>query len=181
LDDLASIDPGLARYFHSVTHLTVSPNTLRAGTKANMIPDQAEAEVDLRALPGMDRSFVDTHLRKAMGRDGDGLDIIPIADHVSYFSTREDPLWRAIEDSLEEATGERSALPIVMPVSTDARFFRARGKPAYGVGLFDERMKFSEFLGLFHGNNERVSVASVDLTVDLLRGVIARFGQLTAG
>ncbi len=64
----------LARYFHSATHLTVSPNTLRAGMKANIIPDEAEAEIDLRALPGMDRAFVDSHLRKAMGRDGDRVD-----------------------------------------------------------------------------------------------------------
>ena len=55
LDDLAVDDPGLARYFHAVTHLTVSPNVLHAGIKANMIPDQAEAEVDVRTLPGMDR------------------------------------------------------------------------------------------------------------------------------
>lgn len=180
LEEIAVTDPGMARYIHSITHLTVSPNTLRAGVKANMIPDHAEAEVDLRALPGMDRPFVDSHLRKAMGRDGERIDILPIADHVAFVSQRRDPLWDAIVGALEEATGTGRALPILMPVTTDARFFRARGKAAYGVGLFDDRMGFSEFLGLFHGNDERVSVDSLQLTTQLLERVIARFGRLVA-
>jgi acetylornithine deacetylase/succinyl-diaminopimelate desuccinylase-like protein len=179
LADVAVMDPGLARYFHAITHLTVSPNKLRAGVKANVIPDQAEAEIDLRGLPGMDRAFVDDHLRKAMGRDGDRIDIVPIADHVANISDRSDPLWEAIEDSLEELTGARNALPILMPVTTDARFFRTRGKPAYGAGLFDESLSFSEFLGLFHGNDERVSIESLHRTTGFLRRVVARFGELT--
>lgn len=179
LADVAVMDPGLARYFHAITHLTVSPNKLTAGVKANVIPDQAEAEVDLRGLPGMDRAFVDDHLRKAMGRDRDRIEIVPIADHVANVSDRSDPLWEAIEDSLEEMTGARNALPILMPVTTDARFFRARGKPAYGAGLFDESLTFSEFLGLFHGNDERVSIESLHRTTGFLRRVVARFGELT--
>lgn len=179
LADVAVMDLGLARYFHAITHLTVSPNKLTAGVKANVIPDQAEAEVDLRGLPGMDRAFVDDHLRKAMGRDRDRIKIVPIADHVANVSDRSDPLWEAIEDSLEEMTGARNALPILMPVTTDARFFRARGKPAYGAGLFDETLTFSEFLSLFHGNDERVSIESLHRTTGFLRRVVARFGELT--
>jgi acetylornithine deacetylase/succinyl-diaminopimelate desuccinylase-like protein len=179
LTEIAVMDPGMARYFHAVTHLTVSPNTLAAGIKANVIADYAEAEVDVRGLPGMNREFVDDHLRKAMGQDADRIEIVPMSDHVANVSDRRDPLWTAIEDSLEELTGERRALPILMPVTTDARFFRARGKAAYGVGLFDDKMGFSEFLSLFHGNDERVSVESVRRTTDLLARVVARFGELT--
>lgn len=179
LADVAVADPALARYFHAITHLTVSPNKLAGGVKANMIPDRAEAEIDLRGLPSMDRAFVNDHLRKAMGRDGEHIEILPMADHVASISDRHDLLWEAIADSLGELTGARSPLPVLMPVSTDARFFRAKGKPAYGVGLFDDRLTFSEFLGLFHGNDERVSVASLHRTTELLARVISRFGELT--
>jgi acetylornithine deacetylase/succinyl-diaminopimelate desuccinylase-like protein len=179
IDEVAVTDPRLARYFHSATHLTVSPNTLRAGMKANMIPDEAEAEVDLRALPGMNRDFVDSHLRKAMGRDGDGIEIVPLSDFEATMSGASDPLWQAIEESLWEETSVRRAVPILMPGATDARFFRVRGASAYGVGLFDERVGFSEFLSLFHGHNERVSVRSVELTTDLIGRVVAHFGELS--
>ncbi|MGH8926741.1 MAG: M20/M25/M40 family metallo-hydrolase [Acidimicrobiia bacterium] len=179
IDDVAATDPRMARYFHAVTHLTVSPNIFRAGVKANMIPDEAEAEIDLRGLPGMDRDFVDEHLRKAMGRDGDRIEILPLADFEANFSGGADPLWEAIGDALQEATGVRRPVPTMMPVSTDARFFRSRGAVAYGVGLFDERVDFSEFLTLFHGNDERVSVGSVELTTSLTERTIARFYELT--
>jgi acetylornithine deacetylase/succinyl-diaminopimelate desuccinylase-like protein len=59
-----------------------------------------------------------------------------------------------------------------MPASTDARFFRARGSTAYGVGLFDDRVSFPDFLSMFHGNDERVSIESVGLTVTLLDRVL---------
>jgi acetylornithine deacetylase/succinyl-diaminopimelate desuccinylase-like protein len=65
----------------------------------------------------------------------------------------------------------------MMTVVTDARFWRAKGTIAYGVGLFDERMAFSEMLALFHGNDERVSVAAVEKTLTLYVEILDRFGR----
>ena len=65
-----------------------------------------------------------------------------------------------------------AVVPTLMPASTDARFFRARGSAAYGVGLFDSRVSFPDFLAMFHGNDERVSIESVGLTVGLLDRVL---------
>ena len=59
------------------------------------------------------------------------------------------------------------------PATTDARFFRAKGIKAYGVGLFDDRVPFSDFLGMFHGNDERIGV-SLGLTAELLDVIIQR-------
>jgi acetylornithine deacetylase/succinyl-diaminopimelate desuccinylase-like protein len=157
--------------------MTISPNVLRAGIKSNMIPDHAEAEVDVRVLPGMDRELVDGVLRKLMGSAGDELELIPMADFPSIFSSRENPLWEAIGDAVEEQTGSRNLQPVVTSATTDARFLRRRGSIAYGVGLYDDRMSFAEFLTLFHGHNERVSVNAVDRTTDLLRSVIRGFGE----
>jgi acetylornithine deacetylase/succinyl-diaminopimelate desuccinylase-like protein len=176
LADLAVDDPGLARYFHAVTHMTISPNVLRAGIKSNMIPDQAEAEVDVRVLPGMDRPLVDGVLRKLMGSAGDELELLPMADFPSIFSARDNPLWEAIGDAIFEHTGSRRLQPVVASASTDARFLRQRGAIAYGVGLYDDRISFAEFLTLFHGHNERVSITSLELTTALLRSVIRAFG-----
>jgi acetylornithine deacetylase/succinyl-diaminopimelate desuccinylase-like protein len=115
-----------------------------------------------------------------MGRDGDRIDIIPVSDHEASLSAANDALWQAIEESLWEETGVRRPLPILTPAATDARFFRARGAAAYGVGLFDDRVSFSEFMSLFHGHDERVSVRSVERTTDLIERVVARFGEFAA-
>lgn len=177
IDTLAVTDPLFARYVHAVTHLTVSPNVLHSGTKSNMVADSATAAVDIRALPGMDRAFVDSHLYKAMGNARDDVEIEPQLDMESTVSAMGNPLWEAISDSVEEMEGHRNLLPTLMNVATDARFWRAKGTTAYGVGLFDDRMTFSEMLALFHGHDERVSVESVDRTTALYEEVLARFNN----
>ena len=77
IETLAADDPLFARYVHALTHMTVSPNMIDAGMKANVIADRARADIDIRTLPGMDRHFVDSHLRKAMGNARDHVEIQP--------------------------------------------------------------------------------------------------------
>lgn len=175
IDSLAIDDPLFARYAHAVTHMTVSPNMLRSGVKANVIASDAMANIDIRALPGVDRSFVDSYLYKAMGAARDDIEIEPIQDFEATSSPAGNPLWEAIADGVESIEGHRRLLPMMMNVATDARFWRKRGTVAYGVGLFDDRMDFSEMLALFHGHDERVSVESVERTTSLYQAVLGRF------
>jgi acetylornithine deacetylase/succinyl-diaminopimelate desuccinylase-like protein len=175
IDRIAVSDPTLARYIHAATHLTISSNMLRAGTKTNVVADRARAEVDIRGLPGMDREFVDSHLRKAMGSASGHVEIRPIMDSDATVSPMGNPLWEAIADAVEDLDGHRNLAPTLMLVATDARFWRARGTVCYGVGLFDDRMTFSEMLNLFHGHDERVSVESVVRTTALYERVLGRF------
>lgn len=175
IDIFAIDDPLFARYAHAVTHLTVSPNVLNAGVKSNVIASQANASVDIRGLPGTDRSFVDSYLFKAMGSARDEVDIEPIQDFEPTQSPVGNPLWEAIADSVESMEGHRRLLPMMMNVATDARFWRKRGTVAYGVGLYDDRMDFSEMLALFHGHDERVSVESVQRTTQLYEEIFGKF------
>lgn len=175
IDSFAVDDPLFARYAHAVTHLTISPNVLHAGMKSNVIASQANASLDIRALAGTDRAFVDSLLFKAMGSARDDIDIEPVQDFEATSSPPGNRLWDAIADSVEEMEGHRRLLPMVMNVATDARFWRRRGTIAYGVGLYDDRMDFSEMLALFHGHDERVSVESVHRTTELYRNVFRRF------
>ena len=175
LDTFAVDDPLFARYAHAVTHLTVSPNMLNAGMKSNVIASRASANIDIRALPGSDRTSVDSHLLKAMGSARDDIEIEPIQDFEATQSPVGNPLWEAIADSVEEIEGHRRLLPMMMNVATDARFWRKRGTVAYGVGLFDDRMDFSEMLALFHGHDERVSVESMHRTTVLYTEIFDRF------
>jgi acetylornithine deacetylase/succinyl-diaminopimelate desuccinylase-like protein len=176
IEAIAVDDPLFARYVHAVTHMTVSPNMLRGGTKANVIADWARADIDVRALPGMNREFVDSFLFKAMGNARDDIDIEPFIDMESTISPIGNPLWEAIADSVEALEGHRRLLPTTMTVGTDARYWRSKaGTVAYGVGLFDDRIHFSEMLALFHGHDERVSVESVQRTTALYVEILERF------
>jgi acetylornithine deacetylase/succinyl-diaminopimelate desuccinylase-like protein len=175
IDRIAAEDPAMARYIHAATHLTISANVLDAGSKTNVVADHAHAGIDIRGLPGMDREFVDAHLRKSMGADADQIEILPVMDGDATVSPVGNALWQAIGDSVEELEGHRNLAPALMTVATDARFWRARGTICYGVGLFDDRMTFSDMLALFHGHDERVSVVSVERTTALYQKVLERF------
>ena len=132
---------------------------------------------DIRALPGTGRYDIDVYLNKAMGSASDHVELEPVMDFEANFSPSQSDLWDVIADSVEAIEGHRRLVPAMMTVVTDARFWRAKGTIAYGVGLFDDRMAFSEMLALFHGNDERVSVASVEKTTALYAEILGRFGR----
>lgn len=181
IEEVAGGDMGFARWAHACTHLTISPTILHAGTKANIIPDAALAEVDVRKLPGQDEASVDDHFRKVLGPDlYDEIDVEVKPPYPATGSEPRGPLWEAIADSAEALSGSRSLLPCLIPVATDARFFRTDGVVAYGVGMFDDALSFGDVLSLFHGNDERVSEGSVELTAKLLAGIVEAFAARTS-
>jgi acetylornithine deacetylase/succinyl-diaminopimelate desuccinylase-like protein len=181
IDELAVHDPQFARWVHACTHMTVTPSTLNAGDKANVVPAVGHGDVDVRKLPGQDETDVDDHFRKVLGPDlEEDVTIEPILTFPANASPADGVLWEAIGDAAEQLTGSRARVPAITPVATDARFFRGRGVVAYGVGLFDDDATFGEMLAMFHGPDERVSEESVGRTTDMLGVVVERFGVRTA-
>ncbi len=180
IERLARDDVGLARWVHACTHMTISPNVVHGGVKANVIPDSVEAEIDVRSLPGQNTTDVDDHFTKAIGPDlADEVEIITMQSAPASSSPPEGALWEAIRVAMDVLSPGTHLIPSLIPVGTDARFFRRRGTVAYGVGLFDDRVSFGDFLRMFHGHDERVSEESLALTVSLLGMTIDAFGQHT--
>ncbi|MDJ0954105.1 MAG: M20/M25/M40 family metallo-hydrolase [Acidimicrobiia bacterium] len=178
IDDLDDAD--FARWVHACTHLTVAPTLMASGQKQNTIPDLGEASLDVRVTPGQDAETVDDQFRKALGPAlYDRIEIIDDLDFPANRSDTEGPLWEAIAAAANELAGPATLVPMLTPVLTDARFFRQRGVTAYGVGLFAGDMDFAGALSMFHGNNERVGVTSVELTTQMLAATVALFGELT--
>lgn len=182
IDRLAEGDMTIARWVHACTHLTFSPNTFAGGIKHNMVPDKSVGDVDIRMLPGHEGADVEDHLRKVLGPDlYSELDILPSLQMDANASPVDGPLWEAMADAAEDHLGSRQLAPTLTPVTTDARFFRQRGIPAYGVGLFDDSVTFAEMLAMFHGADERVSEQSVLSTTRFLASVIEHFSHRTGG
>lgn len=175
-------EPGFARWVHACTHMTAVPTVVSAGSKANVIADNALAEVDIRVLPGQDEASVDDYFRKALGPDlYDELDWSDEQGAEANGSPPEGPLWNAIETAHRETVGEGVLIPTLIPVATDARFLRERGAVAYGAAVFDDQVEFGDLLAMFHGNDERVSERSLEMTVDFYGAMIEAFRHSTAG
>ena len=168
IDALAEIELGMARYAHACTHMTVTPTILSSGTKANVIPDAGEASLDGRLLPGQDGDTVHSHLAKVLGGDYDRLDFRVERTQPASSSPPEGLLWEALVAAFGRLAGSDLVVPALTPAATDARFFRSKGAVTYGAGWFDERVGFTEFLSMVHGNDERISLGSLDRTTRLL-------------
>jgi acetylornithine deacetylase/succinyl-diaminopimelate desuccinylase-like protein len=181
IETIAEDDQTLARWIHACTHMTFSPNVIGGGTKANMIPDSAVGDIDIRMLPGQDATDVEDHLRKVLGPDlFEAVEFAPRLNMEANCSPAQGPLWDAIADAAEQHLGTRRLAPTLTPVTTDARFFRERGIPSYGVGLFDGSVTFPEMLAMFHGVDERVSEKSVRATTRFLASVVTAFSLRVA-
>lgn len=168
---LGQMPIGVARMMHALTHTTFSPNIVHGGVKANVVPDSAEAIVDIRTLPGVDGAAVRRMLQDAVGDLWSSVEIAEEGDNLATESPMDSPLWRAVATVSERLVPGATTVPFLVMGATDARFFRRKGVTAYGYGLFSEAIPFNEFAAMFHGNDERIDQASLRLMTDLWEGV----------
>lgn len=158
----------LAGFAHASTHTTISPNIIRAGEKENVIPSLATVDLDIRVLPGTDPAQVDAYLREALGDLMGDIEIVGDRFEGATRSPVDTPLYGALSAAVARAYPNADLLPVLSVGGSDARFYRRRGIPAYGFGLLSERWDYGTFRMLFHGNDERIDLDSVALTVAAL-------------
>ncbi|MGI9615754.1 MAG: M20/M25/M40 family metallo-hydrolase [Acidimicrobiales bacterium] len=173
-DALAELPPQLAANAHACSHTTFSPNVVAGGVKTNVIPDKVVVEVDIRTLPGETTEDVNAHLRAALGDLFDQVDVEVIQEHLSTASPTDNRLWETLAASMTAAYPDAKVIPSLVTGGTDARFFRDRGAIAYGAGLLSPSVDTTEFFRRFHGNDERIDIQSLRLTVDLWLDVVDR-------
>lgn len=144
----------------AMTRLTISPNLIRGGNKTNIVPDHCEVELDIRILPGQDEEYVRKELRRCIG---DRLGIETLEYIRPTFSTSDSESYRLIETTTAETAGrEVICLPQISSGSTDSKFLRRLGVPAYGIGPMAEGYD-PAIRTTVHGLNERIDLASLHL------------------
>ncbi len=166
---LTQMDPKLARYCHAVTHTTFSPNVVHGGNKTNIVPDRVEVEVDIRTLPGVTDADVEAMLREALGPDL--MDRVEVEELVTRrdasASATDTPMFDLLRRRAEATHPGAEVLPWTIVGGTDAAFFRARGVPSYGAGLFSSKVSLPDFQLRFHGHDERIDTESLGLSTQL--------------
>ncbi len=164
-------DRSLADALHAIFHNTISPNQLRAGYRANVIPSEAEAVLDGRMLPGFD---VEQFLAEVRPRLGDEIEIT--IEHTSppLEVSAETPLFRLIEQQLARADPGAIAVPYMMTGATDAKLFAKLGTQCYGFAPL-KLQPDTPFDGLVHGHDERVSLDAFAFGVKVLYETVCDF------
>ena len=165
-DTIASMPTPIARTCHALTHTTISPNVAHGGQKTNVIPDAVDIEVDIRTVPGTTKADVDAMLADALGDLADHVEIVDLQIGVPTQSPTGNALWESISRNTQVAYPGAAIVPGLVVGGTDARFYRHRGRVAYGAGLFSPTMDFATFGSRFHGHDERIDVESLALATD---------------
>ena len=165
-DSIASLPTPVARSCHALTHTTISPNVAHGGQKTNVIPDIVDIEVDIRTVPGTTKADVDAMLTEAMGDLAAHVEMIDLQVGDATQSPMDNDLWDSITKNTQIAYPGASIVPGLIVGGTDARFYRHRGRVAYGAGLFSPSMDFSTFGSRFHGHDERIDVESLAMATD---------------
>ena len=175
-DTIATLPVPVARTCHAFTHTTISPNVGQGGQKTNVIPDTVDLDVDIRTVPGITSDDVDAMLADALGDLADQVEMSTIQSGEATQSTTDNPLWDVLARNVQVAYPGARIVPGLVVGGTDARFYRDRGRVAYGAGLFSPDMTAASFGSRFHGHDERIDVESlalatqfwIDIATDLL-------------
>ena len=168
---LATLPVPIARSCHALTHTTLSPNVARSGQKTNVIPDVVDVEVDIRTVPGTSHADVLAMLDDALGELATGIEVSDLQNSDASICGTDNDLWRTISKHTQAAYPGASLVPGMVVGGTDARFYRYRGRVAYGAGLFSPGMDIATFGSRFHGHDERIDVESLRLATEFWIGI----------
>jgi acetylornithine deacetylase/succinyl-diaminopimelate desuccinylase-like protein len=148
---LAEHDPGN----YSMLHTSISPNIISGGYQVNVIPSQAEATLDIRALPDEDMPAFYDLMRKVI--DDPSVAVVPNTRNArpgSAPSRIDTEIYRAIE-AANRKVYQVPTIPQMSTGATDMAFPRAKGMQCYGVGPASDMEDLAKGFGA-HSDQERL-------------------------
>ncbi|HWZ32370.1 MAG TPA: M20/M25/M40 family metallo-hydrolase [Bryobacteraceae bacterium] len=132
---LAEHEPG----HYSMLHTSISPNIINGGYQSNVIPSEARATLDIRALPDEDmpkfyelmRQVINDPAVEIVTNDGNRRPIAPP-------SRIDNEAFRIIE-AANRKVYNTITMPQMSTGATDMSFLRSKGVQCYGIGpMVDE-------------------------------------------
>ena len=140
-----------AGFIQATLRTTTNPTLLKAGYKHNVIPDTAEALIDIRTLPG-EEELVLAEVRELIGDD---VEIIVMHSDIGLENTFDGPLVDAMVGMLNAHDPGAPVLPYLMSGGTDNKALSKLGITGYGFAPLRLPADL-DFAAMFHGVDERV-------------------------
>lgn len=169
---VATGDPALAAHAHACTHMTLTPTGARGGISINSIPELVEIDVDARTLPGRGPDEVEAAIRSALGELVDVVDLVWLHRLSTRTSPVASPLRETVAGIADALVPGTRLVPGMITASTDADYFRREGAEVYGFSMHAPYTTPEGFRRMFHGPDERVDLASLDLSTALWSALI---------
>jgi acetylornithine deacetylase/succinyl-diaminopimelate desuccinylase-like protein len=154
--------PAVHEYFaehepvlYSLLHTSISPNIFQAGYQVNVIPSEAEATLDIRALPDENITAFYEMMRKVI--NDPSIEIVPDQRNQrpgAAPSRIDSDAYHAIEAAYKGVYGVPT-LPYMQTGATDMAFLRAKGVQCYGIGAMTDEEDLAKAFGA-HSDQERI-------------------------
>ncbi|MDN3495954.1 M20/M25/M40 family metallo-hydrolase [Planococcus sp. APC 4015] len=167
-DALAASAGAASGFLRSSLRTTTNPTGLTAGYKHNVIPDRAEALIDVRVLPGTEEAAL-ADIRRIVGDD---VEIELVHGDIGL----EVPFEGDLVDAMVAALGRHDpgvpVIPYLLGGGTDNKALAALSIAGYGFAPLRLPADL-DFTGMFHGVDERVPLDALvfgqRVLTDLLR------------
>jgi len=140
---------------YSMLHTSISPNIFQSGYQVNVIPSEATATLDIRALPGEDINAFYDQMRKLI--NDPAIKLVPGAANVrpdAAPSRIDSDAFHAVEAAFRKIYNVPT-LPFMQTSATDMAFLRAKGMQCYGVGPMVDEEDAAKGFGQ-HSDQERL-------------------------
>src|SRR5579871_131376 len=160
---------------YSMLRTSVVPTMLKAGVGPNVIPSEAEATLDVRALPGEDLPKFFAEMAKVIGDPAVKIVPIPQTRPPSPASRLDTEMYRVMEQVAQTVYPGAAVLPSMSTGASDQAQLRAKGIQSYGIGpasTEDEALNYPP-----HGDVERLAESSLYPFVQYVWGVVTEIAM----
>src|SRR4051812_30135918 len=119
---------------YSMLRTSVVPTMLKAGVGPNVIPSEAEATVDIRALPDEDISKFYEEMKRVIADPAVTVVPLPATRPASPASRLDTEMYRILEQVSRRIYPGATVLPSMSTGASDMAQLRAKGIQSYGIG-----------------------------------------------
>jgi acetylornithine deacetylase/succinyl-diaminopimelate desuccinylase-like protein len=144
---------------YSMLRTSVVPTILKAGVGANVIPSEAEATLDIRALPDENIEAFYTELAKVIGDPAVKIERIPQTRPPSPASKLGTEMYQAMERAAKTIYPNAAVIPSMSTGASDMAQLRAKGIQSYGIGPASTEADTTNYPA--HGDVERLAESSL--------------------
>jgi acetylornithine deacetylase/succinyl-diaminopimelate desuccinylase-like protein len=169
-DEIALATGTASRFITATLRTTTNPTGLTAGYKHNVVPDRAEAMIDVRVLPGEEDAVL-AEIRDIVGED---IEIVVSHRDIGLETTFDGELVDAMVGSLQRHDPGAEVLPYLLSGGTDNKALSLLGIRGFGFAPL-QLPDSLDFPAMFHGVDERVPLDALGFGTDVLTDLLLRY------
>lgn len=156
---------------NAMVRTTMAATMLEGSIKANVLPTQARAVLNIRILPGDSLAGVLEHVHRVVDDDRVEVEVLGFSSEPPPPAPGDGPAFEALETNIRQVAGDALITPFLVPGVTDARHFTRLTDHVY---RFIPARMTPELLDTMHGINERIRL-------DDFRRVVDFYGRTISG